>query len=297
MTPGDAPVNVIGSMTVSTSSSEVTGHVRSLVRRSGTSFFWAMRTLPAAKRNAMYAVYAFCREVDDIADDPGEEADKRTRLDQWRDEVERIYAGRPRFAISHAVAGAVARFGLRKQDFLSVIDGMEMDAAPRVRIADMDELNLYCDRVACAVGRLSVRVFGVDGAHGDRVAHALGRALQLTNILRDLHEDAQRDRLYLPGELLRAHGVTGSDAAAILTHPALPDVCAEVAEMAERRFDEAVSALAACDRHKVRPAIVMMEVYRKVFRLLVRRGWRRLGEPVKLSRAEKLWIAFRHGMV
>ncbi len=277
--------------------SEATDYVRSVVGRSGTSFLWAMRMLPAAKRNAMYAVYAFCREVDDIADDPGEEADKRARLDQWREEVERIYAGRPRLPVSRALTGVVARFGLRKQDFLSVIDGMEMDAAQSVRIADMDELNLYCDRVACAVGRLSVRVFGVDGAKGDRVAHALGRALQLTNILRDLHEDAQRNRLYLPGELLRAHGVTGSDAAAVLTHPALPDACAEVAEMAGRRFEEAVSALAACDRRKMRPAIVMMEVYRKVFRLLLLRGWRRLGEPVKLSKTEKLWIAFRHGMV
>ncbi len=277
--------------------SEAMDHVRSLVRRSGTSFFWAMRTLPETKRNAMYAVYAFCREVDDIADDPGEEADKRARLDQWRDEVERIYAGRPRLPVSHALTGAVARFGLRKEDFLSIIDGMEMDAAQNVRIADMEELNLYCDRVACAVGRLSVRVFGVDRVKGDRVAHSLGRALQLTNILRDLHEDAQRNRLYLPGELLRAHGVTGSDAAAILTHPALPDVCAEMAEMARRRFDEAVSAMAACDRSKMRPAIVMMEVYRRVFRLLLRRGWRRLGEPVRLSRTEKLWIAFRHGMV
>jgi len=268
-----------------------------VVRRSGTSFFWAMRTLPGAKRTAMYAIYAFCREVDDIADDPGETADKLARLDRWRAEIEHIYAGRPGCSVSHALAGVVARFGLRKQDLLSVIDGMEMDAARCVRIADMNELNLYCDRVACAVGRLSIRVFGVDPEKGDRVAHALGQALQLTNILRDLQEDAGRDRLYLPGDLLRAHGITASDPAAVLAHPAVADVCAEVAETTRRRFDEAVSALAACDRRKVRPAIVMMEVYRRMFGLLVRRGWRRLGEPVALSKAEKLWIALRHGMV
>jgi len=280
-----------------TASADDLASVESVVRRSGTSFFWAMRTLPAEKRHAMYAIYAFCREVDDIADDPGTQSDKLSRLAEWRDEVERIYNGAPRFPTSRALLGPVRRFGLRREDFLAVIDGMEMDARQCLRIADMEALDRYCDRVACAVGRLSNRVFGVDAANGDRIARALGQALQLTNILRDLHEDAQRNRLYLPEDLLRAHGIMESDPVAVLSHPALGAVCQELAVIVGRRFEEAISALAACDRRQMRPAILMMEVYRRTFRRLLRRGWTPAAEPVRLSKAEKIWIVLRYGLV
>jgi phytoene synthase len=275
------------------------GHVNHVVRRSGTSFFWAMRFLPRIKRDAMFAIYAFCREVDDVADDPGVEADKRARLAEWRDEVERLYAGRPTHPVARALVRPVAYFGLHRRDFLAVIDGMEMDAADRVRIADLAELELYCDRVACAVGRLSNRIFGIDEARGDAVAHALGQALQLTNILRDVYEDAARDRLYLPRALLAARGVAEDEGglAVVLAHPALAEVCGELADLAGRRFVEAAAALARCDRAQMRPAVMMMEVYRRIFARLRVRGWRRLDEPVKLSKAEKLWVALRYGLV
>jgi len=273
-------------------------HVESVVRRSGTSFYWAMRILPEEKRQAMFAVYAFCREVDDIADDPGEASAKLIGLRRWRDEIERLYDGAPRLPISRALLGPVRRFHLRKADFLAVIDGMEMDAADRLRIADMDELCLYCDRVACAVGRLSDRVFGVDEPTGDRLAMALGQALQLTNILRDLDEDARRDRLYLPEDMLRAHGVTDTeDAIRALAEPAVADVCERIAEVARERFTEAAAILAKCDRRDTRPAVIMMEVYRRTLRRLMFRGWRRWAEPVSVSPAEKLWVAFRYGIV
>ena len=273
-------------------------HVESVVRRSGTSFYWAMRILPEEKRRAMFAVYAFCREVDDIADDPGKVSAKLIGLGRWRDEIERLYAGAPRLPISRALLGPVRRFGLRKTDFLAVIDGMEMDAADRLRIADMDELYLYCDRVACAVGRLSHRVFGVDEPTGDSLALALGQALQLTNILRDLDEDARRDRLYLPEDMLRAHGVTDSeDASSVLAEAAVADVCERIAEIARKRFTEAAAILAKCDRRDTRPAVIMMEVYRRTLRRLMFRGWRRWAEPVSVSPAEKLWVVFRYGIV
>jgi len=273
-------------------------HVESVVRRSGTSFYWAMRILPEEKRRAMFAVYAFCREVDDIADDPGEVSAKLIGLGRWRDEIERLYDGAPRLPISRALLGPVRRFGLRKTDFLAVIDGMEMDAADRLRIADMDELYLYCDRVACAVGRLSDRVFGVDEPTGDRLALALGQALQLTNILRDLDEDARRDRLYLPEDMLRAHGVTDTeDAISVLEHPAVAEICEQIARIARNRFTEAAAILAQCDRRDTRPAVIMMEVYRRTLRRLMFRGWRRWAEPVSVSPAEKLWVAFRFGIV
>jgi phytoene synthase len=274
---------------------ETVVHVESLVQRAGTSFFWAMRLLPEEKRRAMYAIYAFCREVDDIADEPAALASKFERLRGWRREIDRLYGGRPERPVARALAAPIARYGLRREDFLAVIDGMEMDAAERVRVADMAGLALYCDRVACAVGRLSVRVFGIDSGNGDRLARALGEALQITNILRDLDEDADLDRLYLPADLLRRHGVAATDPKAALADAALPGACAELADLAARRFDEAAAVIAACDARAARPAVLMMEVYRRTFRRLRARGWRPPRRPVALSGLEKLWVVVRNG--
>lgn len=272
--------------------------VESVVRQSGTSFYWAMRLLPEEKRRAMFAIYAFCREVDDIADDPGVVSEKLSGLGHWREEVERLYAHAPAESISRALIGPVQRFGLRKEDFLAVIDGMEMDAADRLRIADMDELELYCDRVACAVGRLSDRVFGVEAPNDVLLAKALGQALQLTNILRDLREDAERDRLYLPEDVLRDFGINDTeDACRVLEQPAVEKVCEQIADIAWNRFAEAAAILAKCDRRDTRPAVIMMEVYRRTLRQLMHRGWHRRAEPVSVSSAEKLWVAFRYGIV
>jgi phytoene synthase len=256
-----------------------------------------MRRLPEEKRRAMFAVYAFCREVDDIADEPGAIADKLRDLGAWRDEIERLYAGTPTFIVTRGLVRPISLFALRKEDFLAVIEGMEMDAAVTLRFGNMDELRRYCDCVACAVGRLSNRVFGIGEEMGNRVAGALGEALQLTNILRDVHEDAERDRLYLPADLLARHEISDGALPAVLDHPNLALACAELAEMTERRFAEADTLLATCDRRQMRPAVMMMAVYRRVLRRLARRGWRRLAEPVTLSKLEKIWILIRHGMV
>jgi phytoene synthase len=273
-------------------------HVEGAVRRSGTSFYWAMRLLPPAKRHAMFAVYAFCREVDDIADDDRPLDAKRRDLARWRDEIEALYAGRPRHPVSRAIAGCLGAFGLRRDDFLAVVDGMEMDAGPHVRMRDMAELNLYCDRVACAVGRMSVRVFGVAQPDGDRLAAAEGEALQITNILRDLKEDALRGRLYLPADLLATAGIDDlADPGRVLADARIAGICEDLADLARRRFDDAAALLAACDRRQVRPAIIMMEVYRRTLVRLVRRGWRRWAEPVTVPPAEKLWVALRHGVM
>lgn len=272
-------------------------YAEDVVRRSGSSFFWAMRRLPIEKRQAMYAIYAFCREVDDIADDPGEEADKRAQLGQWRNEIERVYVESARFPVAKALIEPVRRFDLPRDDFRIMIDGMEMDAGNSVRISDMDELNLYCDRVACSVGRLSNRVFGVEEELGNKVAFALGQALQLTNILRDVAEDAERDRLYLPEDLLSAHGIDSENIDEVLTHPRLADVCELLAEIAQRRFSESRDLLALCNRAQMRPAIMMMEVYDAILVRLLRRGWNNLDIPVTLSKIKKLWVAFRYGMM
>ena len=296
--PNPAPDNPAdGAAAPPWTDAEIQAHVRRVVAASGTSFLSAMKMLPPARRDAMFAIYAFCREVDDIADDPAPAHDKMARLEAWREEIERLYDGRPEAPTARALAGPIVSYALDKADFLALIDGMETDAGDSLRGPTVAELERYCDRVACAVGRLSVKIFGATEAAARDVAFALGQALQLTNILRDLREDADRGRLYLPAEILDAHGIGERDADAVLAHANLGAVCDELAELARRRFREAETELAKCARRPMRPAIIMMHVYRRILDRLIRRGWRRIDEPVTLGRAEKIWIALRHGVV
>src|SRR5436853_6391318 len=190
-----------------------------------------MRIMPRAQREAMYEIYSFCRKVDDIADESGPRDVRLDQLRLWRADIDALYQGS---AVSRAksLARPVKEFGLRREDFQAVIDGMEMDVVADIRAPDWSTLDAYCDRVASAVGRLSVRVFGMEEKAGVALAHHLGRALQLTNILRDIDEDAEIGRLYLPREALKAAGILTTDPAAVLAHPALAQVCAAVVERA-----------------------------------------------------------------
>jgi len=271
--------------------------IRERVEAAGTSFYWAMRLLPQDRRNGMYAVYAWCREVDDIADDDRPVAQKLAALVAWREEIDALYAGHPRRLVACALREPLLRYQLRRQDFLAVIDGMEMDAGVDIRAPDLATLDLYCGRVASAVGHLSVHIFGDASADAHRVAEALGRALQLTNILRDLDEDANRGRLYLPREILDRHGVRTTEPSEVLRHPALPAVCREVAAIAEQHFRDAEEAMARCRRRAMRPAAVMGAVYRATLRELLRSGWRDPAARVALSRTLKLWLVLRHGLI
>jgi squalene synthase HpnD len=272
-------------------------HVRAVVAASGTSFYWGMRLLPQAKRDAMFAIYAFCREVDDIADGTAAIEAKRAGLRAWRQEIEALFAGRPARATTIALAGPVRRFDLPKPEFDAMIDGMEMDASGRMRAPGFADLWRYCRCVAGAVGMLSIRVFGARNAEIDRGALALGDALQLTNILRDLVEDARLGRLYLPRELLERHGIRDHAPDAVLTHPALPEVCGALAELAEERFGEAERCFAHGRRTRLRPALIMMGIYRRTLERLLARGWQRLDQPVRLAKPERLWLALRHGLL
>jgi phytoene/squalene synthetase len=186
-----------------------------------------MRILPRAQREAMFEIYSFCRLVDDVADSTAPHAERRPQLAQWRQRIEAMYAGDVPSDL-RGLARAVNDFKLEKQDFLAVIDGMDMDAAEDIRAPDWAKLDLYCDRVASAVGRLSVRVFGMAENDGIALAHHLGRALQLTNILRDIDEDADIGRLYLPAEELRKAGIDvtdpKTDLKAVIASPRLDQV-------------------------------------------------------------------------
>jgi squalene synthase HpnD len=270
--------------------------VEAIVRTAGTSFYRGMRVLPPDRRHAMYAIYAFCRVVDDIADDEAVPLVERLpRLAAWRARIAALYRGVTDGPVTRVLAEAVRRYALRQEDFLAVIDGMQMDAETPIVAPDLAMLDLYCDRVAAAVGRLSVRAFGDASAPADRVAHALGRALQLTNILRDVQEDAGRGRLYLPREYLDAAEVP-HDPLAALDALRLPEVCARVAGLAHAQFHAARAAMAECDRQAMRPARLMGATYAAILARLERRGWVRLDERVSLPAWQKLWVAVRYGL-
>ena len=272
-------------------------HVNRVVAESSSSFLWGMRVLPRERRRAMYAVYAFCREVDDVADEPGEIAEKRRGLAHWREEVRSLYDGRPTQPTTLALLPAVQRFDLPADEFFAVIDGMETDAAPTVRMQTLDDLLDYCRKVAGAVGILSVHVFGVPGEPGPRIARALGNAFQLTNVLRDLKEDAALGRLYVPLDLLGKHGVPHESLDAVFLHPGFADVCAELADLARGYYTEAERLIRELGSRKMRPAVVMMAVYRETFERLQARGWVRVDDRVRLTRPRKVWLALRHGLL
>ncbi|MGE3149938.1 MAG: presqualene diphosphate synthase HpnD [Pseudorhodoplanes sp.] len=261
-------------------------------RAAGSSFYAAMRILPRAQRAAMFEIYSFCRAVDDLADDEGPRDARRAGLQQWRADIAAIFAGRPPRHLS-GLAQAVREFRLRRDDFLAVIDGMEMDVNGDIRAPDAATLDLYCDRVASAVGRLSVRVFGMAEIPGLALAHHLGRALQLTNILRDIDEDAGIGRLYLPREALSEAGIAVSDPQAAIGHPSIGRACAPLVAQAQNHFREADRIMRAAPRATVKAPRIMAEAYQVILRALVARGWSPPRARVRVPRWRFAWIILR----
>jgi phytoene synthase len=264
-------------------------------RASGSSFYAAMRILPRARREAIFEIYGFCRAVDDVADAHGPREPRLAELAQWRTDVNSLYAGAPPARL-HGLAGPVRQYDLRREDFLAIIAGMEMDATADIRAPDFSTLDLYCDRVASAVGRLCVNVFGMETEAGTALAHHLGRALQLTNILRDLDEDADRGRLYLPREALEAAGILSNDPAPVLMNPALGAACAEVVARAKKHFREADAVMDRSPRRSVRAPRIMAEAYKRILTRLVERGFSAPRASVRLNKPQLAWILIRHAL-
>jgi phytoene synthase len=254
------------------------------VRRAGSSFAAGMATLQGERRRALWAVYAFCRAVDDIADGAMPEAEKRGFLAAWRGKL-----AAPDCALSRELALAARGFDLPRAECEAMVAGMETDAADHLRLPDEAALDLYCRQVAGSVGALSVRIFGAPGAEAWGLA--LGHTFQLTNILRDVDEDAARERVYIPRTLLDAAGIPPGPARAIVAHPAFPAICERLAERAAEGFARAEAEL---PRHEVRalhPARVMMFGYRRILEILRARGWAGARPRARLSPREKLGMA------
>jgi phytoene synthase len=265
-------------------------------RASGSSFYAAMRILPRARREAIFAIYGFCRAVDDVADAEGPRDPRRAALEAWRADVDALYAGSapPRL---RGLAAPVKHYELRREDFLSIIAGMEMDVIADIRAPDLASLDLYCDRVASAVGRLCVKVFGMEDASGIALAHHLGRALQLTNILRDLDEDAARGRLYLPREALETAGIRIDDPARVLEDPALDAACAKIVARAQQHFREADAIMDRAPRRTVRAPRIMAEAYKRMLARLCARGFASPRAPIRLGKPLFLWLLVRYALI
>jgi presqualene diphosphate synthase len=263
---------------------------------SGSSFYAAMRILPRDQRQAMFQIYSFCRQVDDIADSHGPRPERLAALQQWRDDTDALYQGHPPPRLQD-YAASVKAFGLKREDFLAIVDGMEMDVPQDIRAPDLATLDLYCDRVASAVGRLSVRVFGLPEEDGILLAHHLGRALQLTNILRDIDEDAGLGRLYLPRESLLLAGITTDDPQRVTVDRALPKVCLALGERAKKHFEKADEIMKRNSRRVVRAPRIMSKYYRVILDLLLARGFAPPREPVRVHKWAKIAILLRYAII
>jgi len=274
----------------------MTDSVSTETKVSGSSFYAAMRILPAPERAAMFAIYDFCRKVDDIADDPGPtRMERRSALDVWRNDLDQLYAGTPPESFADLV-DPIGKFGLERADFLAVIDGMQMDVDADIRAPDFETLDLYCDRVASAVGRLSVKVFGMDDGPGRDLAYHLGRALQFTNILRDLDEDAAMGRLYLPAEALIAAGIDTREPTAVLAHPAIDTACRWLAAKAHEQYALTGEILAARPRGRIKTPALMSAVYGRILKAMEAEGWAPPRRRVSLSKGALAWVALTTGL-
>ena len=267
------------------------------VRAAGSSFYWAMRLLEPSRRTGVFAVYAFCRAVDDIADGDWPASDKLRALGAWRQRVDDLYAGDHRS--EPLLADVIGHYQLARADFHAVIDGMEMDARGPMVAPSLETLELYCDRVAGAVGRLCNPVFGDISSQAGTLATQLGRALQITNIIRDCVEDAQIGRLYLPEELLAEQNVKSRAPQQVMQDKNLPNVLRRLGNVADKAFAQADGALERCNPHAMKAPRVMMHVYRRNWRQMRDAGWQpaRFPKGGLTDKLSKAFIALRFGVL
>jgi len=258
---------------------------------SGSSFYYSFLFLPKDKRRAITALYAFCREVDDVVDECSDEQVARTTLNWWRGQVAEIYAGKPQHPVAIALVPVVKQFNLAQEHLLEIIDGMEMDL-DQPRYADFKSLQLYCYRVASVVGLLSVEIFGYTDRQTLKYAHDLGIAFQLTNIIRDVGEDARRNRIYLPMDEMQQFNVTAADLLNARESENFQKLMAFQIERAQRFYQQALSQLPDCDKKNQRTGLIMAAIYHATLDEVVKSGCHVLKERVSLTPLRKLWLAW-----
>jgi len=260
---------------------------------SGSSFYYSFLFLPKPRRQAITALYAFCREVDDIADECSDPNIARTKLAWWRMEIANLYKDSPQHPVTHALQAAVKAYGLSEEHFYEIIDGMEMDLEQN-RYQDFKELQLYCYRVASVVGLLSASIFGYGDRKTLKYAHDLGMAFQLTNIIRDVGEDARRNRIYLPLDELEKFGVSEADLLHGHDNPKIRELMDFQISRAKEFYQRAFAELPAGDRKAQRPGLMMAAIYQTVLNEIEHEGSEKvLKQRISLTPLRKLWLAWR----
>lgn len=263
----------------------MTNSLARFVRAARSNFYLPMRLMPAGQRKAMFAIYALARMLDDIADEPQSREEKRQAIEYWRSELDRIYHGSPTDPLGMALSDAVARYNLPRSEFESLIDGVVMDIDADMVAPTLAELDLYCRRVAGSIGMLALHVFGCDTRADKEFAISLGRALQLTNIARDIVEDGACGRTYIPREILDAAGISDVDPAKLIRHPRFGEVRLRVCELAGKAFTRAEMAFRACPRPRpLWPALAMMGIYRRMLAAIA-------AAPPNVGRVRIAWHA------
>jgi len=273
---------------------DVNDYVGNIVKKAGTSFYWGMRFLPKNKRNAMFAVYAFCRIVDDIADGELSIEEKKLQLNEWKKIINGLYQNNvpANNKLASALKRVIDEFSLPKGEFLEIIAGMEMDMNNIGKPLTMSELKLYCRRVAGAVGMLSIHIFGDTSKETVQYAICLGEALQLTNILRDEAEDADMGRIYIPLELMSKYGTEELSPKELLSSPALLNIRGDLADMTTKMYAKAQSFITPQNKEALKEAEIMMRVYHAIFRKMQKRGIGVVSPRVKLGKLEMLKVVF-----
>jgi phytoene synthase len=260
--------------------------------QSGSSFYYSFVVLPKKQRQAITALYAFCREVDDVVDNIAEPTVAQAKLDWWRDELDRLYQGHPLHPVTQALAHVLEHTDLPKEQLQEILDGMNMDLEQN-RYVSLKELSLYCYRVASVVGLLAADIFGHHNHQTQKYARDLGMAFQLTNIIRDVREDAERNRIYLPQSMLAEFHVTESDILQLKQTPELSQLLAELASQAKHYYQKAFTHLPDEDRYAQRAGLMMAAIYQAVLTEVEQDGFQVMRHRISLPSSRKLWIAFK----
>jgi phytoene synthase len=259
---------------------------------SGSSFYYSFLFLPAERRQAIMALYAFCREVDDVVDETQDASLAATKLAWWRTEVDRVFDSTPQHPVGLALQAATRRFDLPRELLLEIIDGMAMDLQ-QSRYLDFKGLSLYCYRVASVVGLLAAGIFGYQDRQTQKYAHDLGMAFQLTNIIRDIGEDARRGRIYIPMDELKQFNVPAADILSAKYSDNFTALMQFQAERAEKYYEQAFAQLPAVDRKSQRPGLIMAAIYRTLLDEIRRDDFRVLHQRIALTPVRKIWIAWK----
>lgn len=260
--------------------------------QSGSSFYYSFLFLPPERRRAITALYAFCREVDDAVDECTDAAVARTKLMWWRKEIGAMLAGNPTHPVTHALQPHLTPYALDSKHLLAIVDGMEMDL-DQTRYLDFTGLQRYCWHVASVVGILSASIFGATSPETLRYAEKLGLAFQLTNIIRDVGEDARKGRIYLPVNELQQFNVTAADILNARHGENFEKLMRFQAQRAQAAYDEAFALLPAADRRTQRPGLIMAAIYRALLNEIERDGFHVLNQRISLTPIRKLWLAWK----